>query len=101
VYIGWLKVDYKVCSIMLKGRVKKKINLDEFYQILPEKYQVEYNPEVSNRMIVHLPEASILFFASGTIQIYLRNPKRKEETIAEANRMISLIHPHAAAIYSM
>lgn len=84
---------------MLKGRVKKKINLEEFYQMLPEKYQVEYNPEVTNRMIVHLPEASILFYASGTIQIYLRNLEKKEETIAEINKIVSLLHPSASASF--
>lgn len=94
-----LWVDYRICSIMLKGRVKKKINLEEFYQILPEKYQVEYNPEVTNRMIVHLPEASILFYASGTIQIYLRNPDKKEETIEEANKIISLLNPDFSASF--
>ena len=66
---------------MLKGRVKRKINLDEFYLLLMDNYSVEYNPEVTNRIIVHLPEASVLFFTSGTIQIYLKNPTKKEETL--------------------
>jgi len=90
-------VDYKICSVMLKGRVKKRINLDELCQILYEKYNVEYNPEMTNRMIVHLKEASILFFTSGTIQIYLKDPNMKEETINEANKMIGLIHPDSLA----
>jgi len=94
-----VEVDYKICSIMLKGRVKKKINLDDFCQILMEKYNVEYNPEMTNRMIVHLKEASILFFTSGTIQIYLKNPKKKEETIEEANKMISLLNPKYSASF--
>ena len=84
-------MNYDVCSIMLKGRVKRKINLDDFYQVLSEKYPVEYNPEVTNRMIVHLPAASVLFFSSGTVQVYLKNPSKKEETLEEANRMISLL----------
>ena len=92
-------MDYKVCSIMLKGRVKKKINLDEFCQILMEEYNVEYNPEMTNRMIVHLPEASVLFFTSGTIQIYLKNPNKKEEIIEEANKMISLLNPKYSASF--
>ena len=84
-------MDYMLCSMMLKGRVRKKINLDRFYQRLSNHYSVEYNPEVTNRIIVHLNEASILFFTSGTIQIYLKNPEKKAETIGEINKMILLI----------
>jgi len=65
--------------------------------MLLEKYFAEYNPEVTNRLIVHLPTASVLFFTSGTIQIYLKDPEKKEETIDEANRMIGLIHPDSLA----
>jgi len=92
-------VDYRICSVMLKGKVKKKINLEEFCRKLEEKHFVEYDPELTNRMIVHLNEASILFFGSGTIQIYLKNPKRKEETIIEVNRMLGLIHPNSSATF--
>ena len=84
-------MNYTLCSMMLKGRVRKKINLDGLYQKLANYYSVEYNPEVTNRIIVHLREASVLFFTSGTIQIYLKNPKKKAETIREINKMIRLI----------
>lgn len=87
------EMDYLICSIMLKGRIKQRINLEEFNVLLLEKYKVEYNPEVTNRLIVHLPEASVLFFTSGTIQIFLKNPNRKEETIEETNKMIGLLNP--------
>ena len=92
-------MDYKVCSMLLTGRIKKRINLDTFYQTLLEEYNVEYNPEVSNRIIVHLCEASVLFFTSGTIQIYLKDPTKKEETIGEANRMIGLMNPDITASF--
>ena len=90
-------MDYKVCSMMITGRIRKRINLDSFYPLLLNKYSAEYNPEVTNRIIVHLREASVMFFTSGTIQIYLKNPNKKEETIEEANRMIGLMNPAITA----
>jgi len=86
-------MDYKICSIMLKARVKKKINLEDFYQRIVGHYSAEYNPDITNRVIVHLDQASVLFFTSGTIQVYLKTPEKKEETIREVDHMISLIHP--------
>jgi len=84
-------MNYMLCSMMLKGRIRKKIDLDRFYQKLSNHYSAEYNPEVTNRVVVHMEEASILFFASGTIQIYLKNPEKKTETIGEINKMLRLI----------
>ena len=92
-------MDYKVCSMMIKGRIQKGINLDSFYPLLLDKYPAEYDPDITNRLIVHLPEASIMFFTSGTIQIYLKNPNKKEETIEEANRMIGLLYPQFSASF--
>ncbi|VVB54974.1 Transcription factor TFIID (or TATA-binding protein, TBP) [uncultured archaeon] len=94
---GGVEVDYKVCGMMLKGRIKNRINLDKLYQLLNEKYSAEYNPDITNRVIVHLPDASVLFFTSGTIQIYLKDPCKKEETINEANKIIGLINPDFSA----
>lgn len=84
-------MDYTLCSMMFKGRVKKRINLENFYKLLDRKYSADYNPEMTNRVIVHLDEASILFFSSGTIQVYLKKPEKKQETIEEINRMLLLI----------
>ena len=95
--MGWFRVDYKVCSMMIKGRIRKRINLETFYPLLQERYPAEYDPEITNRVIVHLAEASIMFFASGTIQIYLKDPNKKEETIEEANRMLGLLYPTFSA----
>ena len=79
-------MDYNICSIMLKGHVKRKINLDEFYLLLMDKYSVEYNPEVTNRMIIHLPEASVLIFTSGTIQNLSQKPRQKRGNIGRSQQ---------------
>lgn len=81
-------MDYKICSMMLRRRLKERINLEMLYPRLLDKYRVEYNPEVTNRMVVHLDEASILFFMSGTIQVYLKNPGKRTEVMREIDRML-------------
>ena len=85
-------MDYKICSMMLKGKIRKKINLDEFYRHLSELYTLDYNPDVTNRLIAHFSEASVLFFTSGTIQIYLKKPEKKEEVIERINSMLGHVY---------
>jgi hypothetical protein len=85
-------MDYKICSMMLKGKIKKKINLEGFYHHLSELYSLEYNPDVTNRLIAHFKEASVLFFSSGTIQIYLKNPEKKDEVIEKIDGMLGHIY---------
>ena len=91
-------MDYKICSMMLKGKIKKKINLEEFYHHLSELYILDYNPDVTNRIIAHFTEASVLFFSSGTIQIYLKNPEKKEEIIKRIDTMIGRVYPASTAL---
>ena len=94
-----VRVDYRVCSMMLKGRVKKKIVLEELYQKIFQEYCVEYNLEITNRLMVYLSDASVLFFRSGTIQIYLKNPEKKLETIREVNKILGLVLPNSSATF--
>ena len=94
-------MNYKICSMMLKGKIRKKINLEEFYHHLSGLYILEYNPEVTNRLIAHFKEASVLFFSSGTIQIYLKNPEKKEEIIEKIDVMLGHIYPVTPGLFGL
>lgn len=84
-------MEYRMCSLMLKGRAGKKINLEDLYQKLGDKYLVDYDPEMSNRLVVRLDDASVLFFTSGTVQVFLRKLEKKEETSDEVDRILALL----------
>ncbi len=94
-------MDYKICSMMLKGRIRKKINLDEFYRHLSDHYPLDYNPDVTNRLIAHFNESSVLFFTSGTIQIYLKNPEKKDEVIEKINGMLGHVYLNSPEILGL
>lgn len=79
---------YKVGGMMLLKKFRRKIDLDQLYSKLGQKYDMEYNPEVSNRLVVHIKYASVLVFNSGTIQLYLRDPRKADDVIHSVNEIL-------------